>query len=86
MFFGGLNLIHILPQRKLDEGEGGRTERFLKCFATGESVKLNHGHSESLPIPRRCSFLVSTLHIAVVCRHAQASSTSYSQPDKLASS
>lgn len=75
MFFGDLNFIHILSKRKLDEGERGRTETSENSFATGEIIRLNHSHSETLRTPWRCPFLASILHIAVVCRHVRASST-----------
>lgn len=52
MLFGGLSLVHIISQRKLDESEGGRTEISLSILATEEVVRLNHSHSETLPIAR----------------------------------
>lgn len=51
MLFGGLSLVHIISQRKLDESEGGRTEISLSILAT-EVVRLNHSHSETLPTAR----------------------------------
>lgn len=39
MFFGWLNLIHIISQSELDEGERGGTETPQNSSAKGEDVK-----------------------------------------------
>lgn len=75
MSFGQLNLIHTLSQSELDGCERGGRETSQNTSAKGEAVRLNHSHSETLPISRGCSSSVSTLYIAVPCKYAQGSST-----------